>query len=325
MFSQHFAALLTVLCTTSALCSCSTATTEADTSRFSDVGAHSARRSVFPSDKVVGWGDSLTYSLTSIGGVWQQADPTWLDTIGADLHVDTANFGIPSQGSAEIAVQQGGLKPLVTLVGNQIPSGSTTAITVTAINPTDGWTQYPEAGTMTMHGALAGVSGTLQHTVTSGVHSYSFVPDAATVSVVPVPAGSAFSGDQGADYRDGIQIIWAGTNNSAQTAAIERDIASMVHWMTASPSRYLIIDGTIPAIENDLSSTYGSQFVDLRSWLISDGLAAAGITPTPDDTEAIATGNIPPSLIASQGHFTQAAYTAIGHHLAAVMKDKGWI
>lgn len=90
--------------------------------------------------------------------MWRQADPTWLDTIGADLHLDTVNFGIPSQGSAEIAVQQGGLKPLVTLVGNQIPSGSAAAITVTANDPGGGWSQYPEAGTIALHDTLAGES-----------------------------------------------------------------------------------------------------------------------------------------------------------------------
>ncbi len=83
----------------------------------------------------MGWGDSLTYSLTKVDGVWRQAKPTWLDTIGEDLHVQTVNFGVPSQGSAEIAVRQGGLKPAVTLINNRIPSGSTAAVPVLAISP----------------------------------------------------------------------------------------------------------------------------------------------------------------------------------------------
>jgi hypothetical protein len=272
---------------------------------------------------IVGWGDSLTYSLTNtaVGG-WQQADPTWLETIGEDLGVETKNFGVPSQGSAEIAVRQGGLKPAVTLSDDQIPPGKTNPSAVTAITPQDGWSQYSKAGTMKMHGTLAGVSGTLQHAMTSDGESFSFVPDAAPVSVIRVPPQSTFSGDAGDGYRDCIQLIWAGTNNSSQTSAITRDIASMVKWI-ADPKRYLII-GSIRSVTNELSATYGPRYIDLQSWLISDGLSAAGTSPTPGDNEAIAAGNIPPSLRAyGGGHFTQAAYTAIGHHLAAIIKAEG--
>jgi hypothetical protein len=307
MFIRRSVGVLTALCTGLAMCCCST-------SENAKAGPPPC-----PSNEVVGWGDSLTYSLTEIGGVWQQAHPTWLDTVGEDLGVDTENFGVQSQGSAEIAVRQGGLKPLVTLSGDQIPSGSTAAIPITAISPTDGWTQYARAGTMKMHGAMAGASGTLQHTMTSGVESFAFVPDAAPASDVPVPAESKFSSDDGDKYRGCTQIVWAGTNNSSQTAAITRDIASMYYWLPY-PKRYLII-GTIPATKDALSEAYGPNFVDLRTWLISDGLSAAGIAPTPDDTEAVTAGNIPPSLSVDGAHFTQAGYTAIGHHLASVIKN----
>jgi lysophospholipase L1-like esterase len=271
---------------------------------------------------VVGWGDSLTYSQTKIDGEWEQTDPTWLDTLGADLNVDTQNFGVPAQGSAEIAVRQGGLKPVVTLTGNEIPPGSKDPIIVTAISPDDGWTQVPRPGTMKMHGTLAGVDGTLQRTVKQGDQSFAFIPDHPPAAVVSIPAKSVFSGDQGADYRDCTQIIWAGTNNKGQPAAITRDIASMVNWI-AEPKRYLVV-GTIPSIKEELSATYGARFVDLRGWLITDGFEALGIAPTSHDTAAIAAGKMPPSLMVDNTHFTSAAYIAIGHYFASVVKSMGW-
>jgi lysophospholipase L1-like esterase len=302
--ARYFGALLTVLCTAIALCSCSSATSGAK-------------------NTIVAWGDSLTYAATNVDGVWQQANPTWLQTIGSDLHVNTVNFGAASQGSAEIAVRQGGLKPLVTLADHMIPSGSAAAVKIVEINPNDGWTQYSKAGTTSMHGALAGVSGTLQHTVTPSGHAYSFVPDAAPSVTVSVPANSTFAGDQGAHYRNAIQIIWAGTNNSAQPEAIKRDIASMVNWIDPSSNRYLIL-GTIPEITGDLAATYGSRFVDLRGWLIANGLHASSVTPTAADAAAVAAGELPSSLTVDGTHLTQAAYTAIGHHLAAVIKGMNW-
>ena len=274
-----------------------------------------------PTGEIVGWGDSLTYSLTEVGGAAAQADPTWLATVAKDLDVDTANFGVPSQGSAEIAVRQGGLKPRVTLSGNEIPAGSASAVPITSIDPADGWTQYVDAGTMEMRGTLAGAAGTLQHTVTNGASSFSFVPAAAADAAVPVPANSTFESGDGADYRGCVQIIWAGTNNRRQKDAILRDIASMVKNLVY-PKRYLII-GTLAGMQGELSATYGPRFVNLRAWLISDGLAAAGIAATPEDTAAIAAGNVPPSLTTDGTHFTPAAYTAIGHHVADVLRSAG--
>lgn len=270
-----------------------------------------------PPSQVVAWGDSLTYGLTQLGGVWGQARPTWLETVGASLGVPTKNFGVPSQGSAEIAVRQGGLQPRVTLSGGRIPAKSRTPIRIDAINPPDGWSQYADAGTMTMHGVLGDVPGTLQHTLTPGVDAFAFVPDVPPDTDISVPAASAFSGDEGADYRGCFEIIWAGNNNSAQSAAITRDVASMVSSLPDS-KRYLIV-GIIPGISAALAQAYGPRFVDLRRWLATDGMAAAGVVPTVADRDAVASGRIPPSLTVDGTHFTQAAYTAIGRHLASLI------
>jgi hypothetical protein len=302
---RRVAVMLTLFATVGALACCSSPTDAEANSGCSD-------------GEVVGWGDSLTYAVTKIGDRYVRSDPTWLQTLGEDLGVETKNFGGPSEGSAEIAVRQGGLKPTVTLSGGEIPAGTVAPIAVTAITPIDGWTQYRDAHTMKMHGTLAGVSGTLQHTIESGQESFTFVPDTAPGQAVPAPPEATFTGDQGDDYRACTQIIWAGTNNHWQPEAVKRDIASMVGRITY-PKRYLVI-GTVPGIENEFAAAYGAHFVDLREWLISDGLSAAGVAPTPEDVQAIANNQVPPSLRVDSTHFTQAAYTAIGHHLASVLK-----
>ncbi len=281
------------------------------------VGKPEPARSACPPNQVVAWGDSLTYGLTQIDGVWQQANPTMVQTIGHDLGLPTKNFGLPSLGSAEIAVRQGGLRPRITLIGSGIPARSTAPIHVEAISPTDGWSQYTKAGALKMHGTLAGVSGTLQHMLAAGVDDFSFTPDAPLDGAVPVSPGSPFTGDEGIDYRGCFAIIWAGANNQSQPAAIIRDIASMTSSLP-DPSHYLII-GTIPSTNDALAKTYGPQFVDLRAWLMSDGPAAADVAPTAGDTEAAAAGMVPPSLTVDGTHFTQAAYTASGHRLASLI------
>lgn len=271
------------------------------------------------------WGDSLTYSFLSGGG---QASPTWPQTMANDLGATAYNGGQGSHGSAEIAVRQGGLRPLVTLTGNQIPSGSVTPIAVSAISPTDGWRVAASSGTfLDMHGTLAGVAGKLRHDLTT-VTDFFFVPDAAPASTVAVAADTPFIGDEGVGKRDQIAIIWAGTNNSTQPSAVARDVASMVEWL-APGTNFLVVSNTRDAAAADpindlLVAEYGENYADLRGYLIASGLAAAGIAPTGTDATDIAAGNVPTSLKSDGLHFVQAAYTVIGHWFANLLTDKGW-
>ena len=84
----------------------------------------------------------MTYALTKVGDAWQQANPTRLDTLGSDLEVTTINYGAPSQGSAEIAVRQGGLRPRVTVTNDELPARLSRPVPITAISPNDGWSLY---------------------------------------------------------------------------------------------------------------------------------------------------------------------------------------
>jgi hypothetical protein len=302
---RRLAVMLTVFVFLSGLTSCSATGNDA-----ADIGC--------APKEVVGWGDSLTYSATENGdGKFVKSDPTWLDVVGDDLHIKTKNFGNPAEGSAEIAVRHGGLKPAVTLSGDQIPAGTTEPSIITAVTPSDGWSLVRHPSTLKMHGSLVGVSGTLQHRLGSGQEGFAFLPDTAPTEAIPVPPQSLFVGDQGNDYRDCIQTIWAGTNNAAQPSAIIRDIASITSTIP-DPKRYLVI-GTVASTGDELSATYGTRFVNLRDWLITDGLSAAGVAPTPEDAQAVAAGKVPPSLTVDGAHFTQAAYVAIGHYIASVL------
>lgn len=75
-------------------------------SRSATPDSRQTESSCRPSE-VVAWGDSLTYGLTQIDGVWQQARPAWVDVVRDVAGVLTKNFGFPSLGSAEVAVRLG--------------------------------------------------------------------------------------------------------------------------------------------------------------------------------------------------------------------------
>ncbi len=230
-------------------------------------------------DEVVGWGDSLTWSAVKTDDGYEQADPTWLEVLSEDLSVDTMNFGEPSQGgSAEIAVRQGGLKPTVTLDRNEIPAGTTDSSLITTITPGDGWTQNRNAGTMKMKARCPEFAARLSTQSSPAKRASLSSPTPPPEAAVPVPPQTPVRRQSGGVSLQRLRSDHlAGTNNSRQDLAITRDIASMVSWIP-EPKRYLIV-GTISGTRNALAAAYGPRFVDLRSWLITEGLAAAGGRP----------------------------------------------
>jgi len=273
-------------------------------------------RPVFPTTSWAAWGDSLTYSQAT-----GQASPTWPEVVAADLGVPVYNGGRQGQATFEIAVRQGGLRPLLTVTGDSIPASGSVGVTV--VSPTDGW-RPSGTSVLAMEGTLAGVPGTLYHDAST--HVWTFARDAAG-SATACPPSTPFIGTEGVSKRADNVIIWAGTNNATQQTAILRDIASMVAWLTPYDKRYLVIGLTTPgndAVNAALAAAYGSRFEDLRSYMISSGLAAAGITPTSDDTAAIAANNIPPSLMTDATHFNQAGYNVIGARIAARIRARNW-
>lgn len=278
--------------------------------------ATGAARPVFPTLNWTAWGDSLTYSQAT-----GQANPTWPQIVATNLGVPVYNGGRQGQASAEIATRQGGLRPLLAVTGDSIPASGSVGVTV--VSPTDGW-RPSGTSLLAMEGTLAGIPGTLYHDAATQVWTFT---RAAAGSATACPASTPFIGTEGDDKRADNVIIWAGTNNNTQQTAILRDIASMVAWLTPYDKRYLVIGLTTPgndAVNAALAAAYGSRFEDLRSYMISSGLSAAGITPTTDDTAAIAANNIPPSLMTDATHFNQAGYNVIGARIAARIRARNW-
>lgn len=304
-----------------------TKTLDHDVSAMQMSRSHTIPRPVPVIADIACWGDSLTYSQTT-GDV--QASPTWPQTLATTLGVAVYNGGQGAHGSAEVATRQGGLQPLVTLTGNQIPSGTTAAISLTAISPTTGWrTGNVASAGLNMHGSLAGVNGTLRHDLTNALANvFTFTPDAAPASTVSVPALTPFVGDEGTSMRNRVNIIWVGTNNTSQPTAIVRDITSMIANLPAGTTRYLVVSNTqnsMTTLNTALQAAFGDNYADLRSYLISDGLADAGITPVSQDATDIANGNVPSSLKYDGTHFVQAAYNIIGAWFAQEITARGWV
>lgn len=141
------------------------------------------------------------------------------------------------------------------------------------------------------------------------------------------------------EHKDDIQIIFMGTNGGWMITADDAEtrikkltsqIDMMIDYNTSK--KYIIIgmhyfyswvlyNGlTKEQLENAMLLKYGNHYINLRKYMIEYGLADAGLTATEADTEAINNGNVPPSLLYSDGVHGNAYFYNI---LANLVNKKG--
>lgn len=83
------------------------------------------------------------------------------------------------------------------------------------------------------------------------------------------------------------------------------------------------IDGLV-ALESALMSRFGARFFNWRKYLVEEGLTVEGLTPTSNDTAAIAQGLVPPSLLADEVHPNSHGHDAIARRLFQMMEGLGY-
>ena len=123
-------------------------------------------------------------------------------------------------------------------------------------------------------------------------------------------------------------IIWAGYNNYTATTTVEADIATMAAALTSD--HYIILSilnspaqpsgsagyNDIIQINNYLAATYGSHYLNVREYLVQDGLAAAGLTPTTQDLINISEDVPPDSLEFGGGvHLNGTGNTVVADYI----------
>lgn len=273
-------------------------------------------------------GDSLTAGAFGEGVTY----PGHLSTLVPGVPV--AKRGFPGERSKGIAQRQGSI-PLVTTAALTIPaSGASSTFTM---DQTALWTgPQGEQGVpdgSVLEGWLNGVAGRLS--ASGGTYTFTRTTSG---NAVDVPVGTPWLDAWESTRRDWNQIIWTGRNNISDTSQVLESTAKMVAYQTAGSFVVVSITNrmtepsgsagynSIIATNTALASAYPENYFDLRKWLINNGLAAVGLTPTTEDTLAISEDRIPPALLAADGlHFNPNGYRATAIGVRSFITTKGWI
>lgn len=273
-------------------------------------------RAVSGADDIVCWGDSLTYG-TGAANLAAGSYPARLAQMtGRKVWI----CGYPGDTSVEIAGYQGAMPLMVEPV--TIPEAGSVEVTLyDAYRSSDTPFRFPAIAEQTGVNpvVIAGVEGQLDLSAASNASGRTFrftrTEEGAAVRVAyPTPLITACSRDR----KDGIAIIWVGTNGGFDsTAEWCEQIERMVSAQGTADPRYIVVGllqgtaGNRASHERQQLNAFGKHFFNARAYLAARGLADNGMTPTAADAEAIAKGTVPPSLFHDAVHLNDAGYFSL--------------
>ena len=142
-------------------------------------------------------------------------------------------------------------------------------------------------------------------------------------------------------WRDYVNVVFIGTNGDFRNAEelIEQERA-ILERSERNGERYVIVGlyklnsyqvntphdkAYYDELDAAMKAEFGDRFIDLRGYLMTGGLADAGITPTDEDRAAIADGRVPPSLMVDDLlHLNATGYKLAGQIIFDRMNELGY-
>ena len=311
---------------------------------------------------IVCWGDSLTAGSSgnvSYPGTLQK----YIDTYLCDIYdfastienaqdysrldwdqytvsIPVVNMGAGKEDSATI-LGRSGVAPYVVGMDFEIPAG-TEPVSIQLKSP-DGKNVTPlTAGSAGVNPVtIDGVVGeiTLSGNQGWGQSAYQFTR-AEAGEAVPVAKGAQITTACTDEYRDYVHIVWLGTYGDFTTPEkLVKETKLLLSRQASNPERYLVIGpcalrgawsnadpATLNGVDSAMMQAFGSHYINVRKYLMTDGLTDAGITPSKEEQLVIQQGGMPTSFRsnASGADLNGTAYKLIGKLVYERMEALGY-
>lgn len=311
---------------------------------------------------IVCWGDSLT--LGSSGNVsYPSVLKTYLDTYFCDIYdfrstilnaedyarlqwddykvsVPVVNMGAGPEDSNTVLGRAGAL-PYVVGEDVTIPAGVEPV--EIALRSENGSIVSPlTGGNAGVNNVFIGdVEGTLS--IDSSDYYYSsryryFFTRLTEGEETFMPAGTVVKTAATDLYRDYIHVVWIGSYDTISNAdELVQKVKTLLDRQTKNTDRYIVIGlcsvnqsiyGTylMDSIDTAMMQAFGNRYINVRKYLVEDGLADAGISPTSEDRINISEGMIPRSFVTTSNtiDLNGKAYGVIGRLIYNRMESLGY-
>ena len=153
-----------------------------------------------------------------------------------------------------------------------------------------------------------------------------------------IPAGTELVTAASSQYRDYIHIVWIGTYGTYTNADdLVKQVKMLLSRQAKNPERFLVLGNcsvngfssdtyTMDAIDTAMMQAFGSQYINVRKYLCSDGMIDAGINPTSEDRTYISQNMVPPSFTNAPGspELNGRAFAVIGKLVYNRMDSLGY-
>ena len=312
---------------------------------------------------IICWGDSLTAGSSgnvSYPGTLQKYINTYmcdiyefystidnaqdysrLDWSQYTVSIPVVNMGSGKENCATV-LGRSGVSPYVVGKQFEIP-GETEAVTIT-IKSQDGQTVAPlTAGNVGVNPVvLSGVEGTI--TLVSegqgeGKNSYRFTRTESG-DPVTVEAGTEIITAATGEYTDYVHIVWIGTYDDVKTPdSLVASVKQLLSRQAQNPDRYLVLGpctikgswsgvsaSTMNAIDSAMLQEFGNHYINVRKYLMGDGMTDAGLSVSREEKSQIQQGQIPASFRSNTNgaDLSGTAYKLIGKLVYDRMESLGY-
>lgn len=189
---------------------------------------------------------------------------------------------------------------------------------------------------------IAGVQGTLKRTASTVKW------DRYVYEFTRLEEGQAVSAEKGTPvitaateaYQDYIHIVWLGTYGSfSNPDKLVSDTKALLQRQSINTARYLVIGPCtynsnwdvsptmLESIDSAMMQAFGDRYINLRKYLMADGLRDADISETTQDKRSIANGYVPNSFRsnASGADLNGVAYELLGKLVYDRMDRLGYL
>ena len=310
---------------------------------------------------IVCWGDSLT-----LGSSGNRAYPsvlkTYLDTYFCDIYdfrstilnadeysrlkwddykvkIPVINMGAGPEDSYTILGRAGAL-PYVT--GEDLTIPAQMERVGIKLQSENGSPVYPlTGGNAGVNNVLiGGVEGTIA--IDSSAYSYDsyqyFFTRNEPGQEAYIPAGTVIKTAATDQYRDYIHVVCIGTYGTFTNAdELVQQTKTLLSRQAKNPDRFIVLGlcsvdkstyntYSLDVIDTAMMQAFGNRYINVRKYLVEDGLADAGIKPTSDDELRMPQGMVPNSFLStSHGiELNGKAYTLIGKLVYDRMESLGY-
>lgn len=288
---------------------------------------------------VIAWGDSRIAN----GGQTNSVGKYLANMLG----VSYRDKGYGSHGSGEVAFSMWANEVYVSLEGNGLKanenSNKIVNMRVTAGSANQNFMQNSSDYAKGSPCNLGGYGGYIYR---YNGNAY-FVPNTPPTSFIPIQQLTrVFPQNQNAG-RYGFTIIWVGKNDFTNYTASGFDsyltdtVSCMCDYVRRFSNKFVVLGETasnsdsykiggnartmMDKYNTIMKNRYPNNFIDIHKELSERGLSMAGITPTEEDTQALADGLLPPSLMSDDVHQNPKCREVIAKIIKEHMEKQNWI